>query len=178
MNDSWVLERSEFWWEKLNATYGTKYELPTIEISDRKTSLGGYCKYKYTNGIKDPEITLYDFYIQTQGEKYDSTIGHELAHAHNFLYFSRHKSHGPEWKQAMISIGLPPVRCHNYDIPGTHTNWCPCGKKLRFGPVIWKKMNKSSNYYRICRNCRRHINIVNGVISFNRPLGVFSFKTA
>lgn len=83
---------------------------PPVTISDRVTRQAGYCSYKQNK----VEVTLYDHYINMIGERYDQTIAHELAHAHN--YFLYHKmGHGRIWKQTMLKLGLKPDVYHNYN---------------------------------------------------------------
>src|SRR6188768_1477890 len=117
--DDWVWERSTHWWNELNRAYHTLYEIPTIAITDRLARKAGVCRVK---GGK-LEITLYEHYIKNEGEKYDQTIGHELAHAHNYLFY-HHMGHDNRWKETMRKIGLRPDRCHNYDAPNRNVVNC------------------------------------------------------
>lgn len=113
MTDLEIANRIDYWWDKLNTVHGSSYSQPQVDISDRLTAQAGVCKYRA--GV--PIITLYDWAIKQQGQKYDEIIAHELAHAHNVLMYRRSVGHGPEWKRAMLWIGLEPKRCHAYDVP-------------------------------------------------------------
>lgn len=159
--DDWVWERSQYWWNRLNMAHHTLYEIPEITISDRPSRAAGWCHVK--NGKL--EITLYEHYINTEKEKYEQTIGHELAHAHNYCHYHK-MGHGYLWKQTMLKIGLKPDRCHNFKSPNDQNIICQCGSNLRIGKTQLKRMSAGHMGY-ICLKCRRKISCINGVINLS-----------
>ena len=55
--------------------------------------------------------------LLTDEDRLRITLVHEYAH---LLAVERHghraANHGPAWKQAMVDLGLPPVRTHDYEV--------------------------------------------------------------
>jgi len=151
--DDWVWERSKYWWDLINRSYHTLYEMPVIEIDDTPRRRVGYC----TKKGKDIRVIFYEPYIKTVGEKYDQTIAHELVHAHNFSFYNRNVGHSEEWKAGMRKIGLKPIVRSNYGvILGQHSYQCKCGQMLYFGKTQWKRLGTGERWYR-CLNCNNII---------------------
>lgn len=146
MTDDWVWDRVKYWWSLLNQKHNRHFDIPTVEITDRNARKAGYCSFG-----PNPTITLYEYYLNRYGEKYDQTIGHELVHAHNFLYYGKNTGHTSIWKNTMRMVGLNPAVYHNYEPPNRHKVLCKCGQYVHFGPTQLKRMRNGTSYR--CRNC-------------------------
>ena len=67
---------------------------------------------------KDCKVRLNLGLLAYEGEEAcKQTAGHELAHFVTHRKFGRGAHpHGAEWKAVMLAFGLPPKRCHSYDV--------------------------------------------------------------
>jgi|TARA_R110002020_G_scaffold309189_3_gene524744 SprT protein len=82
------------------------------------------------------------------------TLGHEYAH---LLVHQEHgfnvQPHGHEWKRAMVKLGLPPNRCHNYQtVAGRKTvkyqySCVKCGRIMELGSIRHKKIASGKSTY-------------------------------
>ena len=110
-----------------------------------------------------------DHYIET-------TVAHEWAHlATRKVHGYGVASHGPEWKQMMINIGVPPARCHSYKVPeGMNVGKqrqkyqivCDCcGEEMECGAKIFAKIQNGVRYKH--KRCGGVIKVVGRII--NKP---------
>lgn len=89
--------------------------LPPVKVKyDINSSrLGGQASYA-ANQIRINPVFLNaytDHYLET-------TVAHETAHLIARAKYGRMiNAHGPEWKQVMRDLGVPPNRCHSYETP-------------------------------------------------------------
>ena len=89
--------------------------------------LTGWDEHLYTHGMLvyhiDKTSAYADRWVQNTLNAYtdhyiETTVAHEWAHlATRKVHGYGVASHGPEWKQMMINIGVPPARCHSYKVP-------------------------------------------------------------
>lgn len=110
-----------------------------------------------------------DHYIET-------TVAHEWAHlATRKVHGYGVSSHGPEWKQMMINIGVPPARCHNYEVPkGMNVGKqrqkyqivCDCcGEEMECGAKVFAKIQNGARYTH--KRCGGVIKVMGRII--NKP---------
>lgn len=129
--------------------FNKKYSMPTIEYF-RKGKVAGRAYYLDWK-LKFNEVLLYE-----NGDSFiERTPGHEVAHLIADGFGSR--GHDKIWKQTMMKLGMPPVRCHNYDTSsvisgGAFYYFCACKKphvfsKRRHNNVVLRGMTYT------CRMC-------------------------
>jgi SprT protein len=117
---------------------------------DLRGEVGGRA-YLQENRIQiNPEaLTKYkDHYIK-------QTIGHEYAHLVARDYFNwRIASHGVEWAKIMRSFGLPPDRCHTYNLTKARNvkkkylyRCIKCNKEFNFTAIRHNRAMKGSQSY-------------------------------
>lgn len=56
-----------------------------------------------------------DIFLRNKEHFLKIIVPHEVAHLVAFRVFGD-TGHGPDWKRVMVRLGLPPDRCHNYDV--------------------------------------------------------------
>lgn len=104
---------------------------------------------KHTIRLNPVFLNAYtDHYIET-------TVAHEWAHIACNVVHGR-CGHGPKWKQMMWSIGVPPERCHNYEVPkGMNVGKqrqkyqlvCECcGAEMECGAKVFAKIRNGVSY--------------------------------
>jgi len=124
----------------------------TVTYDINSARLGGQANI-ITNTIRLNPVFLNaytDHYIET-------TVAHEWAHLATRKVYGRNvSSHGPEWKRTMVDIGVPPSRCHSYQVPegvkvgkshAKHDICCDkCGKDLQCGPKVHANIRNGASY--------------------------------
>ncbi|NCA88240.1 MAG: hypothetical protein EOM92_04790 [Gammaproteobacteria bacterium] len=86
------------------------------------------------------------------------TVPHEVAH---IIAFHRHgpriQPHGPEWQAIMRLFGVPPTRCHDYDVSDLQTRTldrfpyrCGCRSHL-LTSIRHHRIQRGQRY--LCRAC-------------------------
>jgi SprT protein len=88
-----------------------------------------------------------------------STVPHEVSHIiTSILYPNAKRSHGPEFKSVMLSLGFDPTTYHSYDVSsllkGEQFNYtCVCDNvAYSLSKLIHGKISAGQN--RICKSCR------------------------
>ena len=120
-------------------------------------------------------IRLNPVFLNAYTDHYiEHTVAHEWAHIACNVVHGR-CGHGPEWKQMMWSIGVPPERCHNYVVPkGMNVGKqrqkyqivCDCcGEELECGAKVFAKIQRGVRYTH--RRCGGVIKVVDRII--NKP---------
>ena len=105
-----------YWYDKAKGLYTLKnWQRPVFTVSQLKGSCGGKAEY-----LKNKVLVNFSLYKDNKPEYLMQTIGHEVAHLAAFQVYGLQRivanAHGDEWKSVMIALGLPPTRCHSYDI--------------------------------------------------------------
>lgn len=105
------IDKVYYYVSQLQTKAGIILPRPRITFHLRGT-VAGYAHYK-ENRINFNPILL----DQNPEDFIQQTVGHEVAHLGAFVkYGGRIQPHGPEWARVMFYLGLPPKRCHNYDV--------------------------------------------------------------
>lgn len=133
-----VLELGAAIWPDHTTKFST---LPTIRY-DIKNTFGGVA---ISGGVDDWTIRLNLILCYENEELFiEQTVGHEVAHLIQRVVYGTTKvqpktqkivkirSHGPEWQEVMVKIGLPPARTHSYDLASIDTR----KKRSRKGTVL------------------------------------------
>ena len=101
---------------QVQTLYGRAFELPSIEWNLRGACAG--IAHARENRIRLNPVLLSENMEHFIGQ----TVPHEIAHLVNRTMHGPHvRSHGPEWKSIMHALGLPPERCHQYDVANART---------------------------------------------------------
>jgi SprT protein len=133
--------------------FGRQFDLPAVEWTLKGRCAGrAFC---IENRIKFNPILLQqnveDFILQT--------VPHEIAHLINHALHGRFvKPHGREWKKIMTTLGLEPLRCHNYATQPViirrpqrrHVYYCAC-RTHWVTQIIHNRMRKGASYS--CQRC-------------------------
>lgn len=87
-----------------------------------------------------------------------NTIPHEIAHLITAVLFPNAKqSHGKEWRQVMVSLGVDPRKTHNYDLSVTTARprirySCACKDQVwQLSKTIHNRISKGQKYF--CKTC-------------------------
>jgi len=110
------------------------------------------------------------------------TVPHEVAHfVTRHLYKGRRnlKPHGPEWRRVMVECyGLPPERCHSYEVPHPYIFRCACKGRAGEWRLSVRKFNairRGRPYF--CRSCHQvvvyshKIDVDTGEVVERSPVG-------
>lgn len=132
--------------------YRQKFEMPTVSFDQRGTTAG--MAYLQKNHIRYNPVLLnenFEDFLAT-------TTPHEVAH---LVAHQRHgrtiQAHGPEWRQIMVDFGVPPARCHSYDVSNARVGQtvayrCGC-KEHSLSSRQHKKIQRGQRY--VCKRCRQ-----------------------
>src|ERR1039458_2075993 len=101
---------------QVQTLYGRAFELPSIEWNLRGVCAG-------LAQVRENRIRLNPVLLSENTEHFiRQTVPHEIAHLVNRALHGPHvRAHGPEWKSIMHALGLPPMRCHQYDATNVRT---------------------------------------------------------
>ena len=95
---------------------------------------------------------------RASAEEKRETVIHEACHVIVGYRFGCVRSHGIEWKQAMINCGLKPVPTHSVDRSGLARKQrrfilcdCPNKEKCRIGMRIFNAVQRGGEFW--CRKC-------------------------
>lgn len=154
-------EKTIEWWDKFNIRYVKSYPYPSMTFKIRGGMAG---TAHYQSQTIDYNLDLYKKY---RGDTLYDTIPHEIAHLFNYLMYmapNEHrkwrvhlKPHGREWKRIMLTMGISPKRCHNYEVekarvvPRPYLYKCSC-KEYHITENLHKKMLKGQR--RLCVKCK------------------------
>lgn len=134
-----------------------------IEWSSRMTSCMGMAFYK-KNLIR---LSIPVFKL-AEIEDQEQTLVHEACHLIARLKNPNCKSHGYEWKIAMVKAGRKPERCHAVDCSSLRrtrkVNRYPyecisCGKQFSISSIKHSRLQKNPEYY-VCGKCHSSIRLV------------------
>lgn len=137
-------------YEKAQRIFGRIFELPRIDF-DLKGRVGGRA-WRHNNSIEINAILLQE----NKSHFLAQTVPHECAHLIcDSIYPSAKQGHGPEWKGIMIRLGLPPVRCHSYDLSSTGIrrvktipyHCIKCGEKMNLSLTMHNRLIKFPSRY-------------------------------
>lgn len=98
-------------WARLQKMYPGKLgTMPTVEINARLKTTAGYCHWE----IRKTEYSL-ELLVEYPEKFRMVIIPHELAHQANWDMYkpSGNGCHDNTWRGIMVSLGLPPDRCHD-----------------------------------------------------------------
>lgn len=154
-------EKTIEWWDKFNLRYGKSYPYPSMTFKIRG-GMAGMAHYQ------DQTIDYnLEFYKKYREDTLFDTIPHEIAHLFNYLMYMAPneyrkwrvflKTHGKEWQRIMLTMGVSPKRCHNYEVtparvvPRPYLYKCSC-KEWHITENLHKKMQKGQA--RFCLKCR------------------------
>lgn len=104
------IERVRFYIDKANNKLGLSLPMPRVIFSITGTTAGK--AWIGRNTIEFNPILLRDNIEEFLGRTPGHEVGHHAAHA---KFGHDIKPHGYEWGKVMWALGLPAVRCHNYD---------------------------------------------------------------
>jgi|GEM_PF-567657 len=149
-------DRVSHWWRACERALGKPLgPEPSVELSAR---------LRTTAGLAMParrHIKLSFHMFRHEGlERFDSTIGHEVAHVACDLHHRRSCHHDQRWQRLMHQLGLPVDRCHDYGSvqrkPGTELVCPGCAKRIRLGPIQWKRFILARARFR-CTACNTEL---------------------
>lgn len=172
----WAIERTHFWWNdaanRLGYDQSDFFGVPIIQFSNKMTACAGIA---YTN-FHDKSVIKYSLpFLLSQGEKFDQTIGHEVAHIVADNKFRQRCKHNSLWAHVMRVMGLEPRRCHQYESLSQKkviSYSCVCGKTLAIGELIYRRMIQKNHRY-TCTRCHALIDpnqlTQNFLKRFNNP---------
>lgn len=102
--EDWAVEALEIARERVPSAL-----VPAIEWTNYPTAAGRAY-------LQERKICLSRVVLKTHAHVYD-TVLHEYAH---LVVYARHgrkaKPHGPEWRQVMADLGIPPKVTHDYPV--------------------------------------------------------------
>lgn len=118
--------------DRAQRIYGRVFDLAVPDFGLRGRTAG--CALLRQNRIRLNPVLL----MENEADFIKNTVPHEVAHLINHtIHGFAVKPHGPEWRGIMEDLGLPPTRCHNYDIANARVRrpWrqqrylysCACG---------------------------------------------------
>jgi len=149
-------DRVSHWWRACERALGKPLgPEPSVELSTR---------LRTTAGLAMParrHIKLSFHMFRHEGlERFDSTIGHEVAHVACDLHHRRPCHHDHRWQRLMHQLGLPVERCHDYGsvkrTPGAEVVCPGCTRRVRLGPIQWKRFMLSQARFR-CTACNTEL---------------------
>jgi SprT protein len=88
-------------------------------------------------------------------------VPHELAHIITAQLSPWAKAHGNDWKTVMFRLGVPAIRCHNYETVAARTRarpyryFCQC-KEHRVTATLHKRIQEGRVY--TCNDCGGRLN--------------------
>ncbi len=156
-----VKAKVEKWWEIACGIPHRNVSLlrerfPEIELSTRMTTRAGYAQ-----GLHKPRIVLNANLLVQEGENFNATIGHEVAHIAVNILMGEQCGHDKRWGYMMTIFRLPVVRCHSYNVEKIRhqrfTHICKgCGVQMSLTQNRLTRMQNGQVY--ICVKCRTPIN--------------------
>ena len=94
----------------------------------------------------------------------ENIIPHEVCHLVTRAMYPHCQSHGQDWKQVMRQLGVPPTRCHQYDVSNvarkrnTQTFKYRCGcRTMELSKIMHNKIQRGSK--RLCKQCRGKVSL-------------------
>lgn len=159
-----------YWYDKAKGLYTlNNWQRPVFTVSQLKGSCGGKAEY-----LANKVMVNFALYKENKNEYLMQTVGHEVAHLATFQRYGLQRivanAHGDEWKSVMSALGLPPNRCHSYDVSNVKQNRarnrylynCSCAKPLYLTVIQHKKSDKF-----VCNTCRARLKFTGQVINID-----------
>lgn len=147
-----VVEAMAQYLAKAEALYRRTFKVPTVSFDQRGKAAG--MAYLQKNHIRYNPVLLnenYEEFIAT-------TVPHEIAHLIAYQRFGRGvQAHGTEWKRIMVDFGVPPARCHSFDVSNASvgesiTYRCACASHA-LSLRRHKKVLSGIRY--VCKKCKQ-----------------------
>lgn len=100
--------------ETINRKLDIKMDMPQVLFSINGTTAGR--AYWLPSGRN--KITFNPSLLRTNVDEFlDRTPAHEVAHLAAYTKFGTDiRAHGHEWGKCCWCLGIPAIRCHNYDV--------------------------------------------------------------
>lgn len=144
--------------EKAKQIFGREFPMPKIHFDLQGRTAG-------SARASENLIRINPILLRENGDTFIArTVPHEVAHliTRQVYGMGRNvKPHGPEWRSVMVRLGLPPTRCHSYDVTNSairtrarHSVFCACMEHKVTEKVV-RKIEMGSVYK--CRKCRSQI---------------------
>lgn len=169
---AWIASRVRFYIDKARELYSNH---PTKRVEAKRITRGDYYpKISYhdrkaaagTAYYNRHAVSFHEVLATENGEAFDQTIGHEIAHLVAYCIFGE-TGHGKNWKRVMRDFGLEVRRCHNYDVANAgirrQTRFafvcgCASGKVHHISATVKNRIDQGVGYR--CTDCKkvlRHI---------------------
>jgi predicted SprT family Zn-dependent metalloprotease len=153
---AWAIARAAFWWRRCHEAYDVMSYGPVPPVKfTRSTVRAGMASIGMLSWTY--HIELSNHFLYHEGDKFDETIGHEVAHVFASLHWKDDCGHDWRWQTVMRRIGLSDARCHNYTSvvrrgrrASTKLIPCKCGKKVKIGANVAKKIKMGEIRTSIC----------------------------
>lgn len=146
-----ISDKVEETYSFLESKLGRKFPRPALELK-KIGRTAGRAHYRENKIVINPA-----FAESNREELIHLTTPHEIAHLASFLFFGRDCKHGPDWRYVMRLLGLPPNRCHNYDIENVVSfEWfhCDC-RNFQFSTRRANNCKRGVRYR--CKDCKQTI---------------------
>jgi predicted SprT family Zn-dependent metalloprotease len=100
--------------ETINKKLGIDLDMPRVVFSIHGTTAGR--AYWLPNGQN--KITFNPTLLRINEDEFlNRTPAHEVAHLAAYTKFgTKIRAHGDEWGRCCWCLGIPAIRCHNYDV--------------------------------------------------------------
>lgn len=163
----WAVSRINHWIKFYEAKFpqlgnlGLKYE-----FSYRLRTTAGIA-YRYQR-----KISLNYNMLISEGDGFDATIAHEIAHIVTDVVYGGFNQHNARWQYVFGLSGHNVKRCHNYESSVRNRryrlkfNCMSCNKSLSITPNLYTKMKNGQS--RKCAACKCIINV--NTISFEKVI--------
>lgn len=138
--------------EQAGQYYSRSFPQPTVYINISGADAG--------QALPERNILRFNpiFLVNANTDYLEQIVAHEVAHLVAFHLFGKNiRPHGKEWAGIMKKVfGLPPIRCHNYDLSVTgrypYVYKCNCLDKQNFFSVVRHRRACRGTIY-MCRSC-------------------------
>lgn len=163
--------------DKARQVFGREFPMPKVTFDLRGATAGLF--YPGKNLIRLNFALMY----QNKDAFLNRTPPHEAAHLITRSIYGRVKPHGPEWRSVMVRLGLPPIRCHSFDVSTvkrkrngqTFSYFCGC-KEHKIS-VIKHRRAVSGKYTYSCKLCKGRLMPMAPALSLtSRGTGNTSFQ--
>ena len=157
MNKQEALARCDHWATFYTEKLGFDSPLPIrITFSNRMTRTAG------TASFYGKVVQLSTHFMRHEGESFDKTIAHELAHIYADAYHGGRQKHNANWRRVFALSGYRPDRCHQYESSVRKTRASTqfitcngCNMNLKVGRTVAMKIK--SGQARRCGRCSNPI---------------------
>lgn len=149
----WIVDRVRYYINKANDLFGQSMGIPVIRYHHKGRAAGRAIYADYA-------VSFHSVLAAENGEDFDQTIGHEVAHLVAKRVFGC-TGHGKGWKRVMKALGLRVERCHSYDMSNAKVRRqarydyvCACPKENthKISATIHNKIQRGYSYR--CAHCK------------------------